>query len=151
MEPEDSLPCHRSVSFSLLWARWIQSTPFHPISLRSILILTSHQCMGLPSGPFCSDFWLKLYAFLLSPMCATCPIQLIPLDLIILVIFGEDCKLWSSSLWNFLQSCIILPLLDPNILLHTLFSITLNLYEKPGFMTVENNRIIVLFILIFSF
>jgi len=28
--------------WSLYWARWIQSEPFHPFSLRSVLILSSH-------------------------------------------------------------------------------------------------------------
>jgi hypothetical protein len=32
----------RAVHWSLSWARSIQSTPSHPISLRSILILSTH-------------------------------------------------------------------------------------------------------------
>jgi len=39
----------RACHLSLYWARWIQSTPLHPISLRFTLILSSHQCLGLPS------------------------------------------------------------------------------------------------------
>jgi hypothetical protein len=41
--------------------------------------------------------------------------------------FGEEYKLWSTSLWNFLQSSITSPLLGPNILLSTLFSNTFSL------------------------
>jgi hypothetical protein len=41
MDPEGSLaPFIRAFYLSLSWARWIQSMPPHPISLRSILILS---------------------------------------------------------------------------------------------------------------
>jgi hypothetical protein len=59
--------------WSLSWARWIQSIPSHLISLKSILIFTSHLWLGLPSGFYPSGFPTKiLYAFLISPMCDTC-------------------------------------------------------------------------------
>jgi hypothetical protein len=38
------------LQWSLSWARWIQSTSSHPISLRSILILSSHLRLGLPNS-----------------------------------------------------------------------------------------------------
>jgi hypothetical protein len=40
----------RALHWSLSWARSIQSILSHPISLRSILILSTHLRLGLPSG-----------------------------------------------------------------------------------------------------
>jgi len=56
--------------WSLSWARWIQSTPSHPISQDP---LSSHLCLGLLRVLFPSCFLSKMYAFLISPMCATYP------------------------------------------------------------------------------
>jgi hypothetical protein len=36
--------------WTLSWASWIQFAPLIPISLRSILMLSSYLCLGLPSG-----------------------------------------------------------------------------------------------------
>jgi hypothetical protein len=44
----------RALHWSLSWARSIQSIPSNPISIRSILILSSHLRLGLPSGLFSS-------------------------------------------------------------------------------------------------
>ena len=53
---------------SLSWARSIQSMPSHPTSWRSILILSSHLLLDLPSGLFPPGFPTKfLYAPLLIP------------------------------------------------------------------------------------
>jgi hypothetical protein len=50
--------------WTLSWARWIQSTPLYPISLRWILILSSHLYLVLPSSLFRSGFPTQiLYVF----------------------------------------------------------------------------------------
>jgi hypothetical protein len=55
----------RALHWSRSWARSIQSVPSHPISLRSILIFSTHLRLGLPSGLFPSSFTTNiLYAFL---------------------------------------------------------------------------------------
>jgi len=45
--------CTRALHLSLSWDRSMQSMPSHPISWIYILILSSHLCLGLPSGMNC--------------------------------------------------------------------------------------------------
>jgi hypothetical protein len=108
-------------------ASLIQFKPAHPTSWRSILILSSHLRLGLPSGLFPSGFPTKtLYTPLPSPIRATFRAHLI-IDFIIHTIMGEEYRPWSSSLCSFLYSAVTSSLLDPNIPLNTLLSSTLNL------------------------
>ena len=111
---------------SLSWARSIHSVLSHPTSWRSIVILSSHLCLGLPSGLLPSGFPTKtLYISPLTPIHATCPTHLI-LHFITQRILGEQYRSLSSSLCSFLHSLVISSLLGPNILLSTLFSNTLS-------------------------
>ena len=109
---------------SVPWASSIQSLPPQPNSSRSILILSSHLRLGLPSGLFPSSF---IASPLLSPIRATCPAHLILLGFITRTILGEEYRLLSSSLYSFLHSLVTSSLLCPNILLNTLFSNTFRL------------------------
>ena len=108
---------------SLSWVSSIQSIHQNPISWRSILILSSHLRLRLPSGLFSSGFHTKtLYIPLLFPVRATCPAHLILLDFITRRILDNEYRLLSSSLCGFLHSPVTSSLLGPNILLDTIFS-----------------------------
>ena len=90
---------------SLSWASSIQFIPPHPTSWKSILILSSHLRLGLPSGLFPSDFPTKiLYTPLFTLIHATCPAHLIIFDLITRTILGEVYRSLSSALCSFLHS-----------------------------------------------
>ena len=112
---------------SLSWANPIQSIYPHPTSWRSILILSTHLRLVLPSGLLPSGFPTKnLYTPLSSPIRVTCAAHLILLDFITRTILGEEYKSFSSSLCSLHHSPVTSSLLGPNILLNTMFSNTLS-------------------------
>ena len=159
METEGSLP-HSQVPATCSYREPDRSSPYplNPTSWRSILILSSHLRLGPPSRFFPSSFPTKtLYTTLFSPIRATWPAHLIPLDFITRTILGEECRSLSSSLFCFLHSLLTSSLLGPNILLNTLFSNTFSLHssfnvsDQVSHPYKTKGKIIVLYILIVSF
>ena len=143
---------------SLSWARSIQSIPPYPTSWRSILMLSSHLSLGIPSGLFHSGFPTQnLCTPLLSPIRATCPAPHILLDFITQTILGKEYRWLISSLCSFLHSPVASSLLGPNILLNTLFSNTLslrsslNVSDQVSYPYKTTGKITVPYILIFMF
>ena len=132
---------------SLSWARSFQFVPLHRTTWRSILILSYHLRLGLPSGVFPSGFHTKtMYTPLLSPTGATCPVRLILLDFIARTVLGEECRSLNSSMCSVLHPPVTSSLFDPNILLNTLFSNTLsprsslNVSDQVSLSSTDENK-----------
>ena len=88
--PRFITPLTKVRHLSLSWASPIQSIYPHPTSWRSILKLTTHLRLGLPSGLYPSGFPTKtLYTPLSSPTRVTCPAHLILLYFMTRTILGE--------------------------------------------------------------
>jgi hypothetical protein len=80
-----------------------QLNPMPPANLPKI-----HSDPILPFTPWSSEwslsFGLSLQNLVHPSMCVTCPDHLIRFHLIYLMISGDEYKLWSSSMRNFLRS-----------------------------------------------
>jgi len=104
---------------SLIWARSIQSIS-HLTHWRSVLILSSHIRIGLPSDLFLSGLPIKtLCESLLSPPPFNTyhmPRPTQSIGLITLMIFGEDYISLSSSLCSLLHSPVTSSLFGPKYL-----------------------------------
>ena len=95
---------HAQVPATCPYPEPAQSSPYtlHPTSWRSILMSSSHLCLGLPSGLFPSDLPTKtLYTPLLSPNTCYMPHNLTLLDFITQTMLGEEYRSFSSSLYSF--------------------------------------------------
>jgi hypothetical protein len=124
----------RALHWSLSWAISIQSTPSHPISLRSILILSTHLRLGLPSGLFHSGFPTNiLYAFLFSPHSCYLLHPSHPPWLDYSNYTWRRVQLMKLLIMQFSPTSLLTSsLFGPNILLNTLFSNTLSLRSSPN-------------------
>jgi hypothetical protein len=94
----------------------------------SFLILSSPPYLDLLTCLFLRYPTKTLYSFLFSHIHSTCPTHFIILDLII-IIFGEEYKLWCSALSSFLQTPVM------SCLLVQIFSFG---HLRPQFDTVRN-------------
>jgi hypothetical protein len=115
--------------WSLPEARRIQSIPPHPISLRTIFILHSHQSFGFHSGLFL-DIPPKSYMHSLLPIRATCPAHLILLDFIILVTFGEG-RSYEAPHYAIFSNLMLLHVSSVQIFSSTPCSQTPSVYVSP--------------------
>jgi hypothetical protein len=115
----------RSLHWFLSWVRSIQPISSHPISLRSIVILSTHLRFGLLSGLCPFRFPTKI---LYSPPSCYMPWPCSLTWSFYVIKLGEEYKLWSSSLWSFLQPPVTSSLFGRNILLSNLFRDLLGLY-----------------------
>jgi hypothetical protein len=102
-EAEGSSPCSQQPATGP-YPDPAESTLQPPQPIYKIYSELFHLRLGLTSGLFPSGFpTITLYTFLAPLTRDTCLAHLIAIDLIYLMIFGDEQKLRSSSLYNFLH------------------------------------------------
>jgi hypothetical protein len=131
---------------SLSWANSIQPKPSHPTSYRSIIILSSHLHLDLPSGLFPQDYPPKSCTRLVPRIQAICPSHLILLYFITRTIVGEKYRLWRFSLWSFLRSPVnLVPLKNKYSPQHPILKHPQPMFlpqcKRPSFTPIQNNRL----------
>jgi hypothetical protein len=115
--------------WTLSLASWIQCTLTRHILLSFILILPYHLCLGLPNGLYPWGFPISiLYAFIISPMHVTYPINLKLLDFIPLNTEYGDYYNYGIPRYVIFSIFLLLKL-SPHIL-STLFSNTLKFHSS---------------------
>jgi hypothetical protein len=98
MKSKNLLPCSQKPSAGpLFWGRRIQSVTSQTYFSKIQFIVSSHLCLVFLSVFFPSGFPDQNPTYIPRlPICPTCPANLILLGLIILIIFGEECKFWGA-------------------------------------------------------
>jgi len=127
MEPDISLPWSTSLLIVSILKQVNSALPWHPISLKHVLILFTHLCLGLLSGLFPTGFLAKiLYPFIFPFIHA----QSSSFIWSPVITFDEQHKSWSSSLLSLLLFRITLSLPGPTVSLSTLFRITHSIWSS---------------------
>jgi len=109
---------------SIFWATLIQSTPLHPTFYRHIFF---HLRLGITTGLFPSSPLLQNPVCICFPQTCHTPFPSHYPSFITPLKRGEEQKIRSFSLCNFLQLTVTSSIFDPNIFLSTLHSNTLSL------------------------
>jgi hypothetical protein len=151
MGPKGSLPCSQEPVI-VLYPKRDESSSDPSTHFDIILTFKSRSSVWFF---FPSNFPTKtLYACLFSPRCASYSAHPIPLDFFILIIFGEEYKLWNSSLSSFSSLLLFHPsqvqILSSGPCSQNTLSLcsSLNVRNQGSYSYKSKGKIIVLYILI---